>query len=132
IHEHGRQPDNPDYKVWDPKYVMSVVRNRDPRIGACADTGHWATSGLKPLDAVKILKGRIVSCHLKDRAVIGHETPDVILGTGVSDISAILGELKQQGFEGNISIEYENNWEHSVPDVAQCIGFIRGWGASHK
>ena len=128
-HEHARQPNNPKYEVWDPKYVLSLVKDRDPRIGACADTGHWATSGLKPLDAVRILKGRIVSVHLKDRPVIGQQREDVILGTGVSDIRGILQELKSQGFVGNISMEYEANWNDSVPDVAQCIGFIRGWGA---
>jgi sugar phosphate isomerase/epimerase len=128
-HEHARQPNNPQYQLWDPNYVLSLVKGRDARIGACADTGHWATSGLKPLEAVRILKGRIVSVHLKDRAVIGHEQPDVIFGTGVSDIPGILAELKIQGFAGNIAIEYEANWDHSVPDVAQCVGFIRGWGA---
>src|SRR5438445_199527 len=27
IHEHARRPDDPSYKVWDPKYVLSVVKN---------------------------------------------------------------------------------------------------------
>jgi sugar phosphate isomerase/epimerase len=58
--------------------------------------------------------------------------PDAIYGTGVSDIKGILDELKRQNFEGHISIEYENNWDHSVPDVAQCIGFVRGWAACQK
>ena len=128
-HEHARQPNNPNYKLWDPNYVLSIVKDRDPRIGACADTGHWATSGLKPLECIKILKGRVISAHLKDRAEIGRQMPDSILGTGVSDISGILKELKRQKFQGNISIEYEANWDNSVPDVAQCVGFIRGWGA---
>jgi sugar phosphate isomerase/epimerase len=127
IHEHARRPNDPSYKVWDPNYVLSMVKNRDPRIGVCADTGHWATSGVQPLEAFRILRGRIISCHLKDRPVIGEERPDTILGTGVSNIGGILAELKRQGFRGNISLEYENNWDHSVPDVAQCIGFIRGW-----
>ena len=132
IHEHAHRPNDPNYKVWDPKYVLSVVKNRDGRIGACADTGHWATSGIKPLDAIKLLKGRIISCHLKDRPEIGKQLPDCIYGTGVSDIKGILDELKSQGFAGNISIEYENNWDHSVPDVAQCVGFVRGYGACHN
>ena len=59
IHNHPRRSDDPDYKVWNPAYVLSIVKDRDPRIGACADIGHWATSGIKPVDAVKILKGRI-------------------------------------------------------------------------
>jgi sugar phosphate isomerase/epimerase len=131
IHEHGRRANDDSYKVWDPKYVLSVVKDRDPRMGACADTGHWATSGIKPLDAIKLLRGRIVSLHLKERTEIGKQLPDAIYGTGVSDIAGILAELKKQGFDGHISIEYENNWDHSVPDVAQCIGFVRGWGTAH-
>jgi sugar phosphate isomerase/epimerase len=130
IHEHARRANDAEYKLWDPNYVLSLVKNRDRRIGACADTGHWATSGIKPLDAIKILEGRIISSHLKERKEIGKQLPDAIYGTGVCDIPAILKELRRQGFEGNISIEYENNWEKSVPDVAQCVGFIRGW-ASH-
>ena len=38
----------------------------------------------------------------------------------------------EQGFAGNISIEYETRWENNVPEVAQCIGFIRGVGACAK
>jgi sugar phosphate isomerase/epimerase len=129
-HEHARQPNNPKYQVWDPKYIVSLVKDRDRRIGACADTGHWATSGLKPLDGIKILKGRVISVHLKDRPVIGKQMPDVVYGTGVSDIKDILKELKRQKFEGNIAIEYEANWDNSVPDVAQCVGFVRGWAAT--
>jgi sugar phosphate isomerase/epimerase len=132
IHEHGKRSNDPSYKLWDPNFVLSLVKDRDPRMGACADTGHWATSGLKPVDCIKILKGRVISAHLKDRAEIGKGLPDQVLGTGVSDIPGVLAELKAQGFNGNISIEYENNWDHSVPDVAQCIGFIRGWGAANK
>lgn len=131
-HEHGKRPNDPSYKVWDPKFVYSLVKDRDSRIGACADTGHWVTSGLKPLDCLKILKGRIVSVHLKDRPVMGELKPDVVYGTGISQIGELLNELKKQGFKGNISIEYEANWDNSVPDVAQNVGFVRGWGSNNK
>src|SRR2546422_5044852 len=40
-------------------------------------------------------------------------------GTGVSDVPGILEELKNQGFQGNISVEYEFNWDNSVPEIAQ-------------
>lgn len=130
IHEHAKRPNDPSYKIWDPNYVLSLVKDRDPRMGACADTGHWASSGLQPVECLRILKGRVMSVHLKDRAAIGSHLPDQIYGMGVSNIKGCLDELKAQGFDGNISIEYENNWDHSVPDVAQCVGFIRGWVAS--
>jgi sugar phosphate isomerase/epimerase len=129
IHNHPKRADNPNYKVWDPAYVLSVVKDRDARIGACADVGHWATSGITPLDGIKLLRGRIVSVHMKDRTAIGKATEDVPFGTGISNLKGVLDELKRQGFAGNISIEYETKWENSVPDVAQCIGFFRGYGA---
>jgi sugar phosphate isomerase/epimerase len=129
IHDHERRDDDPSYKVWDPKYVLSVVKNRDSRIGACADTGHWMTSGLNPVESIRLLKGRVMSCHLKDKDVLGPDGHCVPFGTGVGKTKEILDELKAQGFHGNISIEYEYNWGHSVPDVKQCVDFVRAYGA---
>jgi sugar phosphate isomerase/epimerase len=129
IHEHERKDKNASYKVWDPNYVLSVVKDRDRRIGACADTGHWVTSGLDPLASIKLLKGRVISCHLKDKDVVGAKGHCVPFGTGVGKVGEILDELKAQGFQGNISIEYEYNWTSSVPDVKQCIEFVRDHGA---
>ena len=127
IHDHPRQPKNPNYRVWDPHYILEVTKDRDSRIGACADTGHWQTSGLDPLYCIRVLKGRVISSHLKDKTDFGpgHDVP---YGSGVGRIGLVLDELKKQGFEGNISIEYEYNWEHSVPEVKQCIDFVRQHG----
>jgi sugar phosphate isomerase/epimerase len=126
-HNHPRQPNSPDYKVWDPNYVLALVKDRDPRIGACADTGHWLRSNLKPVECVRILKGRIVSSHLKDLDKLGEGSHDVPFGTGVADVKAVLDEFKAQGFAGNISIEYEHNWDNSLPEVTQCIDFVKAY-----
>jgi sugar phosphate isomerase/epimerase len=128
IHNHPRRANDPNYKVWDPKYVLSVVKDRDARIGACADTGHWVRSGLEPIECLKILEGRIVSSHLKDLSEKSPDGHDLPFGTGISNIRGILDELRRQNFNGNISIEYEYDWEGNVPEVAQCIGFFRGYG----
>ncbi len=127
IHNHPRRANDPNYKVWDPSYVLSVVKDLDPRIGAAADTGHWLRSGLNPVECCKILEGRIVSAHLKDLNEKGGNAHDVPYGTGVADISALLKELKRGGFVGNIAIEYEFDWDNNVPKIAQCIGFVRGF-----
>jgi sugar phosphate isomerase/epimerase len=130
IHNHPRQPNNPNYKVWDPNFVLSLVRNRDKRIGACADTGHWVRSGIKPVDALRILRGRVLALHLKDLHEFSPRGHDVPFGSGVGDIKGILDELRAQNFDGNLSIEYEHNWESSVPEIAQCVGFVRGYAAN--
>ena len=128
-HNHPRQDKNPNYKVWDPNYILALVKDRDPRVGSCADIGHWQTSGLKPIDCLKILEGHIISMHGKERPALGPGQHDVPFGAGGTDMGGVLAELKRQHFVGNISVEYEYNWDHSVPEIAQCIGFVRGWAA---
>jgi sugar phosphate isomerase/epimerase len=76
-----------------------------------------------------VLKGRIISAHLKDLNQMGEGAHDVPYGTGVSDVKTVLDELKAQGFQGNISIEYEYNWDNSLPEVTKCIDFVREYGA---
>ena len=132
FHDHPKRANNPDYHMWDPNYVLSVIKGRDKRIGSCADTGHWVRSGLNPLKCLRILKGRIISSHLKDLNEMGPEAHDVPYGCGVSDVPALLKELRFQHFAGNISIEYEYHWENSTPEVGQCIGFVRGYGTAKK
>ena len=129
FHDHQQKPENPGYKMWDPNYVVSVVRDRDARIGACADIGHWVQSNLKPVDCLKILQGRIISVHLHEMNEVSPTAHDVPAGTGVCNLPGVLDELKRQNFAGNVSIEFEYNWKDNVVDAAQCIGFVRGYGA---
>ncbi len=128
FHDHPRKLKDPSYKMWDPNYVLSVVSHRDSRVGSCADVGHWVRSGLDPINCLKILKGHVISAHLKDLNEKSPTAHDVPFGTGVSNMAGILRELKRQNFVGNASIEYEFNWTNNVTDVAQCIGFVRGRG----
>ncbi len=132
IHQHAKKPADPNYKIWDPNFVRDLVKDRDSRIGACADIGHWQTSGIKAIDGLKILEGRVISVHLKERGALGPGNHDTIFGTGITDMGGVLAELRRQKFEGNLAIEYEYNWQASVPDIAQCIGFVRGWAAAQR
>jgi sugar phosphate isomerase/epimerase len=128
IHCHPKRATHPDYKLWNPNYVFSLVKDRDPRLGVCADVGHWTRSGVDAVAALKIFEGRVISVHLKDIPESGNpDAADVVLGLGVTNVKGILRELRRQKFDGNISIEYERDWENSVPDIAQCIGYVRGF-----
>ncbi len=128
FHDHPKRIEDPNYKMWDPEYILSVVKDRDPRIGSCADTGHWVRSGLKPVDCIRILKGHIVSSHLKDLNEASRKGYDLPWGQGVSDVKGILDEYKAQGFEGPISVEYEHHQEDNLAEVKECIQWIRGYG----
>ncbi|MBN1766463.1 MAG: DUF1080 domain-containing protein [Sedimentisphaerales bacterium] len=126
IHDHP----NPS-PYWNPDTVLKVCEGRSSRIGACADTGHWMRSGINPLEAIKKLKGRIISLHLKDLNEFGvMDAHDVIWGTGKADMDKILAELKNQNFTGVFSIEYEHNWESSMPEVRKCAEYF--YQQAHK
>lgn len=124
FHEHGGSMSNPNYKVWHPLYILGVVESRDERVGACADLGHWCTSGLKPVECLRVLNGRVISVHLKDKAKMGNAEV-VVAGEGVVDVAACLDELKKQGFDGHISVEYENHWDNNVQQVKENIDFVK-------
>ena len=133
IHNHPK-PEDPDsdYMIWDPNHVADLLDGRDSRLGICADTGHWVRSGISPIDALQISEGRIISLHMKDVEAYDREAEDVVFGTGVGDAAGVLQELRRQNFAGHISIEYEANWYENVPEVAQNVGFIRGWSAAKQ
>lgn len=132
IHNHPPRANRPDYRHWDPEYVHSMVDGRDSRIGVSADIGHYIRSDIDPVEALQLLEGRIVSMHFTDVDHWGRDGEDTVAGTGVADLPAVLEELKRQNFGGNISIEYETNWYENITDVAQFIGFIRGWAQTRE
>lgn len=115
IHNHPK----PSH-YWDAETVLKVCKGRSERIGACADTGHWFRSGLSPVEMLKKLEGRIISLHFKD-IDDGH---DVVWGTGRCDAEAMLKELHRQKFKGVFSIEYEYNWENSLPELRRCVEYF--------
>ena len=127
FHNHPKRGNDPKYRMWDPNYVYSVVKNRDVIIGSCADIGHWVRSGIKPIDALNMLHGRIVSSHLKDLNKFGEDAQDVPYGTGVSEIASVLSFYDKMGLKGSVSVEYEYRYNANVNYVAQCIGFVRGF-----
>lgn len=128
IHCHPKRSEKPDYKLWDPNYVLSLLKDRDTRFGVCADVGHWTRSNVDAVAAIKLFEGRVISVHLKDIKESGNpDAGDLPIGLGVTNVKGILRELRRQKFDGNISLEYERDWENTLQDIAQCIGYIRGF-----
>ena len=113
--------------LWNPDTISKAIEGRHANFGFCADLGHWATSGLEPLEVIKKIAPRVLAFHMKDRELVGKASHDRPFGTGVIDNAAILDEVRKHGFAGNVSIEYEHNWKKSLPEVAQCVGFLRGY-----
>jgi sugar phosphate isomerase/epimerase len=113
--------------LWNPDTVWKAVEGRDARVGYSVDVGHWVTSGLDPLETLRKIAPRVHAFHMKDREVIGQASPDRPFGTGIIDIAAVLDEARKHGFAGNVSIEYERNWKNNLAEIAQCVGYLRGY-----
>ena len=111
-------------RYWDPQVVLDACQGRSKYIGACADTGHWLRSGINPLEAIKMLKGRIISFHFKDLNQADMSGHDVPWGTGQADVKALLEEIHSQGLSAVFSVEYEYHWEDSVPEIAQSVAYF--------
>lgn len=113
--------------LWNPEIIWNAVEGRHKNLGFCADIGHWAGSGLDPLDVIRKIAPRVRSIHMKDRSSISEPSRDQPFGTGIIDIPAILDEVRKRGFAGNVSIEYEYNWKTNLPEIAQCAGYLRAY-----
>ena len=114
----------PPTRYWDPRTVREACAGRGPRIGACGDTGHWMRSEIKPIEAVRLLEGRLLCFHFKDLNRFGSGAHDVPWGTGAADVPAVLRECHRQGFRGVFAAEYEHNWLESLPEIAASVEFF--------
>jgi sugar phosphate isomerase/epimerase len=119
IHNHPKPS-----RYWNPDIVLAVCKDRSKRIGACADTGHWARSGLIPLDCLKKLEGRIISFHFKDLDKMAADAHDVPWGTGVCNAKRMLTEIRRQNLKALFSAEYEFQSENLMAELGQCVKYF--------
>jgi sugar phosphate isomerase/epimerase len=117
IHDHPKPS-----LYWDCHTVIEATKDAKS-VGACADIGHWRRSGLEPVECVKMLKGKIISSHLKD---IDEKKEDVPWGTGTVGVRDVLEELHRQNAKGIIfSIEYEKGeGDELIANVAKSVEFF--------
>ena len=112
-----------------PETVFSHVEGKDPRIGSCADSGHWMRGLTDPREAFRLLAGRILDVHLKDRSGYGtvKGVDDVPWGSGQGHIRDLLAELTLQDYDGYLTMEYENEAEvgDPVPAFRKSIAYVR-------
>ena len=120
IHNHPK----PSH-YWNPETALKALKGRSKYLGLCADTGQWPRSGINALEALKLVKERLICFHLKDLNEFGNkEAHDVPWGSGINQMEQILKFLAEQKFSGVFSIEYEYNWTSSIPEIKQCIQFF--------
>lgn len=118
IHNHG--PGSSYDKIDE---VVNAVKDHDPRIGACVDTGHFIRSKEDPIEAVNRLGKRVFALHIKDEEKQEKKSRNVIIGKGFLDVVAMFKTLRKIEFpaDGSISLEYEANPENPIDDIQQCL-----------
>jgi sugar phosphate isomerase/epimerase len=122
IHNHPEFAKNSRY--WHPDIVMKHCSGRSKRIGACADTGLWARTGLNPLECLRKLEGRLVAKHFKDMSELGRKGHCVPLGRGVCDVRGMLAEVQRQKARPVFAIEHEFNWSDNLPEIAESAAYF--------
>lgn len=104
---------------WPADKVLAATKDLSKNCGSCSDTGHWLRAGKNPVENFKLLEGRVVSCHFKD---LDEKKADVVFGTGIANVKAMMEELKRQGFRGQMSMEYERgDLKHLDEVIPQCV-----------
>ena len=117
IHNHG-----PEDERWRrPEWIMEAVDGLDPRIGACADLGHFIRAGVDPVAALEMLGSRVLGVHLKD---FDDQENDVVLGQGGLDVVKTFEAFQGLGFVGPISLEFEGDKEDPVPAMHRCLDVV--------
>jgi L-ribulose-5-phosphate 3-epimerase len=118
-HARGQSP------YWQPEQVLAACQNRTQRMGACADAGQWARSGLDPVESLRKLKGRILSFHLKDIAKKNDpNSRNTVFGEGEGDFAKALQELKRLGYRGLTTIDFEYDTPALQEDMARNVKFV--------
>jgi sugar phosphate isomerase/epimerase len=122
IHNHAKDI-SPVY--WDPENLLKLCRDRSPLIGACGDLAYWSRSGVKPLDAVKLLGDRLITIQVHDLDSTGEEGHDVAWGKGELELDAIFQQLGMSGVRPALfGLEYSADWDRERPEIEQSIEFF--------
>lgn len=122
IHNHDPSI-SPTY--WRPENVLKACEGLSKRTGACPDNGYWLRSGIDPIEAIRILKDRIITVHVHDLHETGNNGHDVPWGTGEAKTKEFLQELHRLGIQPTmIGIEHAHDWFESMPKIAKSIEFF--------
>jgi type 1 glutamine amidotransferase/sugar phosphate isomerase/epimerase len=122
IHNHG--PDiSPVY--WNPERLLEAIKERSDWIGACGDIGYWQRNGIKPIEAISILRDKLITIQVHDLNENSRDGHDVPWGTGVSNLSEIFHLIANLKLKPTaISLEYSYNWGNSQNDIEKSKQFF--------
>lgn len=121
IHTHG--PDNQPFP--DAADVMAHVKDRDPRIGICLDLGHTIRYGGNCAADIYLYPERIFDIHFKDVTAPEKVGTTWEMGRGVMDYAPIVKALRNVGYQGVCSLEFEKAPDNPYPGMRESLGYFR-------
>jgi sugar phosphate isomerase/epimerase len=97
--------------------VLQIMQQVDsPGVGVLFDVNNTFTATGEWRQTYRLIRDYISYCHLKDDYVRANgKRAHVMLGAGDLPLAEVLAQLKQDGFAGYLSFEWERRWE---PDLA--------------
>ena len=120
LHNHGGQ-----HWLGNGQMLAEVFKHVGPRVGLMLDTA-WAIDAREdPVALVRRFGNRIKGVHLKDFVYSRARRPvDVVVGTGILDLPALVAALGEVGFSGPPILEYEGDVHDPVPALQRCVAAI--------
>ncbi|MEN6405620.1 MAG: sugar phosphate isomerase/epimerase family protein [Thermoguttaceae bacterium] len=122
IHNHG--PGDKNYPTPDVAYEK--IKDLDPRFGLCLDIGHVVRVGLDPSRFAEQCADRLLDVHFKDETEATAQGKCIAAGRGVIDLPKFLRTLKQIGYAGKVSFEYDQKGTDPMVGLAESVGYVRG------
>jgi sugar phosphate isomerase/epimerase len=124
---------------------LEIVDGIDsPWFGVNYDPSNAIVAGEDPLAVLAAVKHRVVTMHASDRYLTSGTIEDLqrqdgsvgyarnlqhgVIGKGLNDYDAIFSTLREQGFDGWISIE---DGENGMDELRQSVAFLRAKMAEH-
>ncbi len=117
IHNHG-----PGHKYALIDTIAKAIKDHNPKIGCCIDTGHFLRSKEDPVRAVEVFGKRVYGVHLKD---VKNAETFTILGQGDMRTVDLLKALAANRYGHCLAIEYEEKEENPLEDIKACLVEVR-------
>ncbi|MCR4764987.1 MAG: sugar phosphate isomerase/epimerase [Bacteroidaceae bacterium] len=121
IHLHG--PDQDQYQ--DASVVWDKVKDLHPNIGMCLDIGHDFRNGADPVADLEKYHTRVFDMHIKDETDNTKEGKCIEMGRGKIDFPAFVRMMRQVGYDGMCSLEYEKDMDNPFMGIAESYGYMK-------
>lgn len=105
--------------------IGKAYQGRSKRIGICGYLGDWMRAEVKPIEALRILKERLLVIHVHDLSQLGSEGRDVPWGKGVAGLEEFIQEAYRLELKPTLwTMDYPRERESAVTDMARSIEFF--------